>query len=420
MRVNRVVNYSPAFSGVEKAGRKGQLDYGVSAYGRIGRTSVRQYIIGKHTDPGYDSVNARLRNVYENQNLVAINMSSMGERNGNALHIMSDEQILDIFKCDSLLGRLPDSVKLSVLREGEEDDREIFLDIQSKAGGEEKIRLFASRDNVDWSKYGTKLVIDATGNSLNAERMKEKYMGEGSTVKAVVVSAPPKNIEGGIKMPIFVPGVNDENLTRERLEKSLNVSSAASCTTTCAAPYVKLFKEKYGDIRGHLITIHAATNSQQILDKADYNGDSKARTSLDNIVPATTGAAKALSEVVAGLGKSDITGSSMRVPTTDGSIISLTLTLPDGVKVTAQDIKDTLKEAEEGKYNGRIKKAPTNTCSKDIIGELENGQYYSSGVQVAEGGNIVTIQMAYDNEGGYSHSLARHVNNVAKVLDLLA
>ena len=407
MKVSAISGSSFAFKGIERKDDKHYSNFAINGAGSgIGKNMLRQYFLAKFAPEGVWNKWDELGKIYKNQNLVVLNMGSMGLKGGQNIADLSDEVILDQIKHGNVLGDLPDSIRLSIEKTGEknelEDKREVFL-LAESARNKEKIKLEATRDPVNWSQYNAQIVVDTTG----ANTTKEKIMKHlGGTVKYAVLSAPSKNSD----MLTIVPGVNNERL--KDLEANGNVVSAASCTTTCIAPYIKLFEDKFGIESGFVDTTHAATGSQNIADKANANAESKKRGSIDAMIPTSTGAAKAIGLVINSKdgGKIPLDGMATRVPTEDGSMAIITLKLKQ--KTDIDTVRAALAEAEKNPaYKNLIAKAPKGSTSKDVINRIESGLYIPEAIKLTNG-DLLSIKVYYDNEFGYTRSLATLTDKV--------
>ena len=389
-----------SFTGIEKKNDKSLVQVGVNGAGSgIGKNYERQYILAKHGTEGVYSSWDKLSKVYANQNLVMLNMGSMGLKDGKTINDVPEEDLLAQITHSNVLGNMPDNIKLGVKRE----DDKTFLEVESKRGGKETIEVVATRNPVDWSEQNTEIVVDTTGANTTKDKM-QKHLG--GTVKGAVLSAPAKD-----DMLTIIPGVNSDKISE--IAKNGNVVSAASCTTTCISPYIKLIDEKFGIDSVIVDTTHAATGSQSVTDKAKSKADAKNRGALDVMIPTTTGAAKATGKVIPHLnGKMD--GFATRVPTSAVSMAILSIVTKK--PVTEEELKAALKEAEnDPKYANLIRKAPKGTTSRDAQGQVESGLYVPEAIKVVNG-NHIGMKVWYDNEFGYTRSLATLVSEYGATL----
>ena len=259
-----------------------------------------------------------------------------------------------------------------------------------------EITVYAQRDpeTLPWGEIGVEVVVESTGFFTNAEGM-GKHITAGA--KKVVLSAPAK---GDIKT--IVLGVNDDQLTDED-----TMVSNASCTTNCLSPMAKVLDEKFGIESGFMCTIHAYTSDQRIQD-APHADKRRARAAAVNMIPTSTGAAKAVALVLPQL-KGKLDGYAMRVPTITGSATDLTVQLSR--EVTAEEINAAMKEAAEGPLKGILMYTEDPIVSSDIVGD-KHSCIFDAGITSAKG-NLVKVLGWYDNEAGYSARLANLVERLA-------
>lgn len=259
-----------------------------------------------------------------------------------------------------------------------------------------EITVYAQRDpeTLPWGEIGVEVVVESTGFFTNAEGM-GKHITAGA--KKVVLSAPAK---GDIKT--IVLGVNDDQLT-----DADTMVSNASCTTNCLSPMAKVLDEKFGIESGFMCTIHAYTSDQRIQD-APHADKRRARAAAVNMIPTSTGAAKAVALVLPQL-KGKLDGYAMRVPTITGSATDLTVQLSR--EVTAEEINAAMKEAAEGPLKGILMYTEDPIVSSDIVGD-KHSCIFDAGITSAKG-SLVKVLGWYDNEAGYSARLANLVERLA-------
>ncbi len=395
------------FKGIEKMASKNVANVAlVGGGGRIGRNALREYLYAKHAPQGVYKTWDSLKQVMPLLNLVAINMGSMGLKGGKTISDVGEEDLLSQIRNDSVLGRLPDCIGTSIIRNEAGDT---FLKVNSAVGGEETINLVATRDDVDFSKYNAEIMLDATGARTSKAAMSE-LLDTTSTAKYALLSAPSKEKDKSITpMPTIVAGVNNERIADIKNEG--RIASAASCTTTCIAPIIKLMNDKFGVASGYIETVHAATATQFTADKSNKEADSKKRGSFDSMIPTTTGAAKAVGLVLPEL-KGKLNGTATRVPTADGSLAVITLNLKNST--TVDEINAALKEASmSDEYANLIAFAPKGSSSRDVIGRHESALVVPESVMMI-GDNMAVIKAYYDNEFGYTRSYLTLANEVAK------
>ena len=262
-----------------------------------------------------------------------------------------------------------------------------------------KIRLTAERDpaNLKWGDVGADIVIDSTGFFLTEEGC-QKHIDAGA--KKVVMSAPSKD-----KTPMFVYGVNHETY------KGQKIVSAASCTTNCLAPVAKVLNDNWGIKRGLMTTVHAATATQKTVDGPSSKDWRGGRGILENIIPSSTGAAKAVGVVLPEL-NGKLTGMAFRVPTSDVSVVDLTCELNKEAKYA--DICAAMKKASE---SGDISKTLGYTDEKVVSTDFRGVGYssiFDAEAGIALDGTFVKVVAWYDNEYGYTCNMMRFVQHIAK------
>ena len=279
-----------------------------------------------------------------------------------------------LLKYDSVHGRYP--VPVSATEDG-------YL-----VAGDRKVKIFAERDpsQLPWGELGVEFVIESTGIFRNREKM-GLHLQAGA--KKVILTAPAK----GELDNTVVMGVNDDTLTAEHV-----LVSNASCTTNCLAPVAKVLNDTFGIRRGWMTTIHAYTNDQRILD-LPHSDLRRARAAAANIIPTTTGAAKAVGLVIPSL-KGKLDGIAMRVPVTDGSLVDLVAELDK--TVTAEDINNAIREASQGAMKGFLEYCEDPIVSSDIVDNPASSIFDSLSTRVMDG-NFVKVISWYDNEWGYSN-----------------
>ena len=255
-----------------------------------------------------------------------------------------------------------------------------------------EVKIFSEKNPADlpWKENDVEVVIESTGLFRDAKDAK-KHLDAGA--KKVIISAPADNEDLTLVM-----GVNDEKYDPEKHD----IISNASCTTNCLAPVAKVLNDKFGIEKGLMTTVHSYTTSQNILDGPyKWKKITRGRAAAENIVPTTTGAAKAVTTVLPELeGKLD--GMAMRVPTPTGSIVDLVVDLNEDV--TKEDIDNAMKEAAEGDLEGILGYSDEPKVSRDYIGDPRSSIYDSNHTRVVQD-NQVKVLSWYDNEWGYSSRL---------------
>jgi len=264
--------------------------------------------------------------------------------------------------------------------------------------GKTKAKIFAQRDlsKIDFTSTGAEVVLECTGAFLTAESV-QPYLDNG--IKKVLFSAPAKD-----DTATFVLGANANAYAGQA------VVSNASCTTNGLAPVAKILEDAFGIENGLMTTIHSYTSSQPILDAKHKKDPRKGRSGAVNLVPTTTGAAKAISKVLPSLaGK--INGQAIRVPTADVSMVDLTVTLAKDT--TVEEVQKAFKKASEGSHKGILGVDEEYRVSMDFVGEELSTVVPLDTIQVI-GGNMVKVLSWYDNEWGYSCRLVDMAVHISK------
>ena len=321
-----------------------KLKVAINGFGRIGRLTFKTLLANDNID------------------IVAIN------------DLTDVKTLAHLLKYDSVHGRFQGDVKVSA---------------NGFTVNGDEIKILSERDpaQLPWGDMGVDIVLESTGRFTDKDSA-SAHIKAGA--KRVVISAPAK---GGV--PTVVLGVNDETISAD-----MTVVSNASCTTNCLAPMVKVLNEKFGVTKGYINTIHAYTADQQLQD-APHSDLRRARAAAVNIVPTSTGAAKAVGLVLPELqGKLD--GIAMRVPVPDGSVTDFTAIL--NKEVTAEEVNAAMKEAAANGLKGIMEYSDEPLVSSDIIGN-PHSCIFDSGLTMASG-TLVKVVGWYDNEAGYSNRTA--------------
>jgi glyceraldehyde 3-phosphate dehydrogenase len=323
---------------------------GINGFGRIGRNVVRA---GLHRS---------------DVEFVAVN------------DITDTKTLAHLLKYDSVLGPLSEPV---------------HADADSITVGDKKIKVFAIKDpaQLDWTSLGAQVVVESTGFFTDAKEAVKHLHG---SVKKVIISAPAKNEDITI-----VLGVNDGAYDPAKH----NIISNASCTTNCLAPVVKVLHDTFGIVKGSMTTIHSYTNDQKILDYP-HKDLRRARAGAINMIPTTTGAAKAIGLVMPAL-KGKLDGYSMRVPTPDVSVVDLVAVLAKPAK--AEEVNAAFKAAAEGPMKGILAYTEDPVVSTDMLHNPNSSIVDSQMTKVLDG-DLLKVVSWYDNEWGYS----------CRVIDLIA
>lgn len=258
------------------------------------------------------------------------------------------------------------------------------------------INIFSEKDpqNIPWSTVGAEYIVESTGVFCTSEKASAHLKGGA---KKVVISAPAKDSE----TPTFVCGVN-----LDKYESSMNIVSNASCTTNCLAPLAKVINDNFGIVEGLMTTVHATTSTQNTVDglsSKDWRGGRAAST---NIIPSSTGAAKACGLVIPEL-KGKLTGMSFRVPVVDVSVVDLTCRLQKST--TYEEICETIKRASSNEMKGILGYTDEMVVSSDFLGDPHTS-IFDEKAGIMLNSNFVKLVSWYDNEWGYS----------CKILDLIS
>lgn len=291
-----------------------------------------------------------------------------------AVNDLTDVQTLaHLLKYDTTHGRLNASV--------EAGEGELFVNGH-------KIKVFAEKDPslLPWGEYGVEIVVESTGRFTDGAKAAAHLKGGA---KKVVISAPASNEDLTIVM-----GVNEDQYDPAKH----TILSNASCTTNCLAPFAKVLHEKFGIVKGMMTTVHSYTNDQQVLDLA-HKDLRRARAAAENIIPSTTGAAKAVSLVLPEL-KGKLNGMAFRVPTPNVSVTDLVAELQ--TNVTVEQVNAALQEASEGRMKGILNYSEEPLVSSDYNGDPASSTIDALSTMIV-GDNMVKVVSWYDNEWGYSN-----------------
>ncbi|MBQ6293528.1 MAG: type I glyceraldehyde-3-phosphate dehydrogenase [Lachnospiraceae bacterium] len=332
------------------------IKIGISGFGRIGRLAARVAIRRGDMD------------------IVAINAPDK-----------TPEQLAYVFAHDTVHGKWEGTVEYD----------ENHLIINGKA-----IPLLNDRNpaNLGWGKLGAEYIVECTGKFLTKESV-QPHLDAGA--KFVLMSAPAKD-----DTPMFVYGVN-----HKKFDPALKTASAASCTTNCLAPLAKVLQDNFGIVEGLMTTVHAATATQNIVDDYSKKNWRLGRSTYDNIIPSTTGAAKAVGKVIPEL-KGKLTGMSMRIPAPDGSVVDLTVSLAK--ETTYDEVCAAVKAACEGELKGVMRYEELPIVSSDVIGET-NASVFDAQAGIALNGHFMKLIAWYDNEYGFTCNMMRLLAHIAEV-----
>ena len=264
----------------------------------------------------------------------------------------------------------------------------------------QKIRVTAEKDpaNLKWDEVGADIVIEATGLFLTKETA-GKHIEAGA--KKVVLTGPSKD-----DTPMFVMGVNHEQVTAED-----TIVSNASCTTNCLAPLAKIIHEKFGIVEALMTTVHATTATQKTVDGPSNKDWRGGRSAMTNIIPSSTGAAKAVGKVIPEL-NGKLTGMSFRVPTVDVSVVDLTVKL--ATETNYDEIKKVMRDAAEGELKGIVGYTDEPLVSMDFLGDTRTC-IFDADAGIMLNPTFVKLVAWYDNEIGYSNKVVDLVQHIAKI-----
>ena len=331
------------------------IKIGINGFGRIGRLALR----------------AALKNGYSDIQVVGINDPK------------SADYLAYMLKYDSVHGRFDGTV----------EHTEDALIVNGK-----KIQLTHERDahNLKWGAMGVDIVLECTGHYLT-EPTCQLHIDAGA--KKVVISAPSKD-----SVPMFVYGVNHQNYAGEA------IVSNASCTTNCLAPVVKVLNDKWGIKRGLMTTVHAATASQATVDSSSRKDWRGGRGILENIIPSSTGAAKAVGKVIPEVNQK-ITGMAFRVPTSDVSVVDLTIDLE--IEASYDEVCAEMKAQSQGALKGVLGYTEEKVVSTDFRGE-PCASVFDATAGIALDKTFMKVVAWYDNEWGYAKQCLEMIRVVAK------
>jgi len=272
---------------------------------------------------------------------------------------------------------------------------EVSVEGKDLVVNEKKIRVTSEKDpsNLKWGDINAKYIVESTGLFLT----KDSANGHiSSGAKKVVMSAPSKD-----DTPMFVMGVNNDSYSPE-----MNFVSNASCTTNCLAPLAKVLNDNFGIESGLMTTVHAATASQKIVDGPSMKDWRGGRAAFSNIIPSSTGAAKAVGKVITSLdGK--LTGMAFRVPTVDVSVVDLTVNL--NKETTYEEICSVMKKASENELKGVLGYTDEAVVSTDFLGDSRTS-IFDAGAGIMLNSKFVKLVSWYDNEWGYSSKVVELIN----------
>nr|AAQ57193.1 glyceraldehyde-3-phosphate dehydrogenase [Panax ginseng] len=265
--------------------------------------------------------------------------------------------------------------------------------------GEKPVKVFGigNPEEIPWGEAGADFVVESTGVFTDKDKAAAHLKGGA---KKVVISAPSKDA------PMFVVGVNEKEYTPD-----LHIVSSASCTTNCLAPLAKVINDRFGIVEGLMTTVHSITATQKTVDGPSAKDWRGGRAASFNIIPSSTGAAKAVGKVLPAL-NGKLTGMAFRVPTVDVSVVDLTVRLAK--KASYDEIKAAIKEESEGKLKGILGYTEDDVVSTDFLGDSRSS-IFDAKAGIALNENFVKLVTWYDNEWGYSSRVVDLVVHMASV-----
>jgi glyceraldehyde 3-phosphate dehydrogenase len=332
-----------------------QTKVGINGFGRIGRIVFRNAIEHDEID------------------IVAVNDP-----------FIDNKYAAYMLKYDSTHGRFKGDIK--VLDDG--------LEVNGR-----KVKFYTEKDpaNIPWAETGAYYVVESTGVFTTTEKAKAHIKGGA---KKVIISAPSADA------PMYVMGVNNETY-----KSDVDVISNASCTTNCLAPLAKVIHDEFTIIEGLMTTIHSYTATQKVVDGPSAKDWRGGRTAAQNIIPSSTGAAKAVGKVIPSL-NGKLTGMSMRVPTANVSVVDLTCRIEKGASY--DKIKEVIKKAADGPLKGILSYTEDEVVSTDINGD-NHSSIFDAKAGISLNDNFVKLVSWYDNEWGYSRRVLDLLSYIAKV-----
>ncbi len=320
------------------------IKIGINGFGRIGRLAFRSAV------------------ERENVQVVAIN------------DLIDVEYLAYMLKYDSVHGAFKGTVDVV--------DGKLIVN-----GNEIRITAERNPEDLKWNEVGADFVMECTGFFTSLEQANKHIIGGA---KKVVISAPSPDA------PMFVMGVNHKKLTKEEA-----IFSNASCTTNCLAPIVKVLNDNFGIVEGLMTTVHSTTATQKTVDGPSLKDWRGGRAAIHNIIPSSTGAAKAVGKVIPEM-NGKLTGMAFRVPTMDVSVVDLTVRLEKSA--TYNEIKKVMKHASENEMAGVLGYTEELLVSQDFVGDIRTS-IFDANAGIALNDNFVKVVSWYDNEMGYSTKL---------------
>ncbi|CAI9283369.1 unnamed protein product [Lactuca saligna] len=332
-----------------------KVKIGINGFGRIGRLVARVALLSDDIE------------------LVAVNDP-----------FITTDYMIYMFKYDSVHGQWKKDIKVK-------DSKTLLF-------GDKPVTVFGMRnpEEIPWGEAGAEYVVESTGVFTDKEKAAAHMKGGA---KKVVISAPSANA------PMFVMGVNEKEY-----KSDITIVSNASCTTNCLAPLAKVIHDKFGIVEGLMTTVHSITATQKTVDGPSMKDWRGGRAASFNIIPSSTGAAKAVGKVLPAL-NGKLTGMAFRVPTVDVSVVDLTVRLEKGASY--DEIKAALKAESEGSMKGILGFTEDDVVSTDFVGDCRSS-IFDAKAGIALNNNFVKLVSWYDNEWGYSNRVVDLIRHMSK------
>jgi len=333
---------------------------------------------------------------------IRVGINGFGRIGRSVFRILSDRADMEVVCVNDLF----DNAHLAYLLKYDTVMRvfkkEVSADSDAMYVDGEKVVMTAEKDpaKIPWGRLGVEIVVESTGVLTKREKL-EPHLTAGA--KKVILTVPPKDAIDAM----VVVGVNDSKLTREH-----RIVSNASCTTNCLAPLAMVLDDAFGIEEGFMTTVHAYTNDQRLAD-VPHKDLRRSRAAAENIIPTTTGAARAVGEVLPKL-KGKLDGMAIRVPVPDGSVVDLSCRVRE--RPTVSQVNDVVRGAAEGRLRGILEYSEVPLVSSDIIGN-PNSSIFDALLTAAAGDGYVKVLAWYDNEWGYSNRVVDLIARLAALGD---
>jgi glyceraldehyde 3-phosphate dehydrogenase len=333
---------------------------------------------------------------------IRVGINGFGRIGRSVFRILSDREDMEVVCVNDLF----DNAHLAYLLKYDTVmrvfEKEVSADSDAMYVDGEKVVMTAEKDpaKIPWGRLGVEIVVESTGVLTKREKL-EPHLTAGA--KKVILTVPPKDAIDAM----VVVGVNDSKLTREH-----RIVSNASCTTNCLAPLAMVLDDAFGIEEGFMTTVHAYTNDQRLAD-VPHKDLRRSRAAAENIIPTTTGAARAVGEVLPKL-KGKLDGMAIRVPVPDGSVVDLSCRLRE--RPTVSQVNEAVRGAAEGRLRGILEYSEVPLVSSDIIGN-PNSSIFDALLTAAAGDGYLKVLSWYDNEWGYSNRVVDLIARLAALGD---